>query len=158
SPVHDTATLSGATSTAGGSVSYNLFNNGLCSGTPLRTSTSPVTSGVVPDSGGMGTSSLSPGSYSFNAVYTGDANNNGAMSPCEPFTVNKASPSLATILFLNSIVVGSSVTDSATIVGATSNAGGTVTYEYFAGSTCAGSPTTVGSFNVLNGIAASSLP
>src|SRR5207249_1088507 len=93
SPVHDTATLSGATSTAGGSVSYNLFNNGLCSGTPLRTSTSPVTSGVVPDSGGMGTSSLSPGSYSFNAVYTGDANNNGAMSPCEPFTVNKVSPS-----------------------------------------------------------------
>jgi hypothetical protein len=154
-PVHDTATLSAATSGAGGSVNYNLFNNGGCSGAPLNSMSVPVTNSVVPDSGGMGTASLLPGSYSFNAMYTGDANNNVASSSCEPFTVDKASPTIATTLFVNSVVVGSLVTDSVTFVGVTSSAGGTVTYEYFTGSACMGPSTPVGvPTNVRNGAAA----
>jgi len=147
--VHDTATLSGATATAGGTVTYNFFTTGTCTGT-AASQTVPVTNGLVPNS-----SPATPapaGAFSYNATYSGDANNSGAKSACEPLTVNKASPTIATTLSATTITVGGSVTDSSTL----SNfyqAGGTVTYEFFTGSTCVGTATTVGSpVTVTNGV------
>ena len=141
SAFHDSATLTGAF-TAGGTVSYNTFNNNVCSGssTPVG---SPVTvaSGVVPDSVPM----IPPtaGLYSFQASYSGDTNNNAALSVCEPFSVNKITPTVATTLSANSIAVGGSTSDSATITNGF-NVGGTVTYSYFQNSNCAAPSTTVG--------------
>ena len=43
---------------------------------------------------------MAAGNYELQAVYTGDANNNGATSACgtEPFTVTQTSPTLTTAL------------------------------------------------------------
>src|SRR5438445_450416 len=67
-------------------------------------------------------------------------------------TVKKASPTLATTLSSNSIAVGGSVSDSATLTGGY-QAGGSVTYKFFLGPTCTGTPTLVGSpAAVTNGV------
>jgi hypothetical protein len=55
-----------------------------------------VTDGVVPNSANISFSAA--GTYSFQAVYSGDANNNGATSACtdEQLVVNKLQPNAAT--------------------------------------------------------------
>ena len=55
----------------------------------------------------------------------------------------KVTPSIATTLSHLEILVGKSVTDSAVLTGSR-QAGGTVTYEYFSGDACSGTPTKVG--------------
>jgi len=153
--VSDSATLTGETSTAGGTVTYNLYSgSSSCSGSAVVISTVTVTNGVVPSSGSHTFSTGGP--YSWQAVYSGDASNSGATSSCEPLVV-KASPSVATTLSSTSAKAGASVTDIATLNGATSTAGGTVQYEYFTSSTCGGSATNVGSaVTVTNGVVPSS--
>src|SRR3989442_958191 len=150
SSVSDSASMTGSFQ-AGGTVTYRFFGGSVCSGTSTPVG-SPVTvaGGVVPNS--ISQSFNSAGPYSWNAAYSGDANNNLATSPCESLTVNKANPTITTALSQNVIIVGSSVTDSATL---TNNfqAGGTVTYSFFSGSTCGGAATVVGSpVAVSNGI------
>src|SRR5207253_887789 len=97
-----------------------------------------VTNGVVPNS--AANTPTPAGSYSFDAVYSGDVNNNAATSTCEPLTVNKASPTITTTLSATTITVGTSVTDSSTMA-SFFQAGGTVTYNRFSGATCAGTVT-----------------
>lgn len=87
--VHDTATLSGTTSTAGGTVTYEMFDNGTCTGDP--TTTYPpvtVTNGTVPNSP---SSTPGVGTWSYLAVYSGDAHNESATGACEgPLAVTEA--------------------------------------------------------------------
>jgi hypothetical protein len=149
--VHDSATLSGATAHAGGTVTYSAYagaNN--CTGTDLLNSTKTVTDGVVPDSDAI--SFNAAGSYSFQAVYSGDANNNGATSVCstEQLLV-KTNPSISTTLSGTSVDVGSTVHDSATLSGATSDAGGTVTYTVYSNSGCSQGTRDAGTVTVTNG-------
>src|SRR5262249_59332391 len=68
----------------------------------------------------------------------GDATHGSATSACtsETLTVGTASPTIATTLSSGSITVGGSVHDSATLTGATTGAGGTVTYGVFTNNTC----------------------
>src|SRR5439155_1375594 len=140
--VTDSATLSNSFQ-ASGTVVYSFFSGSSCAGTGTQVgSPVTVTSGVVPDSGSQTFNTA--GGFSWNAVYSGDANNNGATSVCEPLTVNKASPTIATSLLSNPITIGGSVADSATLTNSF-QAGGTVTYSFFTGSTCSGTGTIVGS-------------
>src|SRR5207245_2903084 len=111
---------------AGGTVTYNRFSGATCAGTATVVSTVTVTNGVVPNS--AANTPTPAGAYSFNAVYSGDANNNAATSACEPLTVNKATPTIATSLSSNSVRVGQTVTDSATMA-SFFQAGRTVTYN-----------------------------
>src|SRR5262249_61999038 len=127
----DSATLTGQTATAGGTVTYAVYTNNTC--TALATGLQPVpaavtvTGGVVPNSAAV--TFPSAGTFFWQASYSGDANNNAATSTCtsETLTVGKASPTIATTLSSGSITVGGSVHDSATLTGATTGAGGTVT-------------------------------
>src|SRR5205823_2870682 len=82
--VNDTATLTGATATAGGTVTYSVYTDNTCatlyashqpSGNPVA-----VTNGVVGASGNVTFDQA--GTFYWQAVYTGDANNNGATSTC----------------------------------------------------------------------------
>jgi flagellin-like protein len=85
----DTALLGGATNNAGGTVTYSWFNDGTCGalgGTKTPLPVVVVTNGVVPNSKPQNFSTA--GYYSFQAVYSGDANNPGATSACEPLNVN----------------------------------------------------------------------
>ncbi len=85
---YDTATVttSGPVMTTG-TVSYTFYTNGVCSGTGSSAGTVTLTStGGVPNSNTEG--SLAAGSYSFQAVYSGDSNYSGSTNSCEPFTVS----------------------------------------------------------------------
>src|SRR6266487_2407760 len=144
---HDSASLSG-TFSAGGTVTYYDFINGICSAPGTIVSAVTVTGGNVPDSRIVLFNST--GNYAFQASYSGDANNNGALSPCEPLAVGTVTVTITTTLSSTGIIVGQSVTDSASLHGSTSNAGGTVTYQVFTTGSCTGTGSTVSIVPVTN--------
>src|SRR5207245_6623199 len=134
---------------AGGTVTYSVFANGLCTAPGTVVSTVTVTNGVIPNSRAVLFNAT--GSFSFSAAYSGDVNNNAATSACEPLTVQKASPTITTPLSATTMPVGGSVTDSSTMA-SFFQAGGTVTYNRFSGATCAGTATVVSTVTVTNGV------
>jgi hypothetical protein len=149
---HDTANLSNQKAHASGSVKYAFYSGSSCSGTSTTVSNVTVTNGVVPPS--KSHTFNTAGSYSWQAVYSGDSVNNGATSQCESLTVTKANPSLSTALSTNVILPGGSVYDTATLSGETGNAGGTVTYSYTSGNPSCNSnnPVVVNTVTVTNGL------
>jgi hypothetical protein len=134
--VHDSATLSGATATAGGTVTYTVYTNDTCTDGAQSAGTKTVNNAVVPDSDPITFNQT--GNFYWQAVYSGDANNEAATSACtsELLVVTPKHPSMTTApnLLPN---------DDATIAGATATAGGTITFDLFdptAGATCSGTP------------------
>jgi hypothetical protein len=95
--ITDTATLSGATADAGGTITFNVYDNNECGGTPVFTDTVDVsgngdyTSGVfTPDTAG---------NYFWIASYSGDANNKPSSGSCRDDGETSSltpSPSLST--------------------------------------------------------------
>ena len=85
--VNDTATLTGATSDAGGTVTYIVFSDAGCSQNPVAGGTVTVSHGVVPNSSSL--SFANPGTFYWQASYSGDAKNKPALSACtsEPLPV-----------------------------------------------------------------------
>jgi hypothetical protein len=144
--VHDTATLTGATATAGGSVFYRYYTSvtdcqgdvaafdgtvgSLTLGTDAGTGT--VTNGVAGDSSTVVFNTA--GTFYWAAFYSGDANNFPSSSDCtlEPLVVNKKAPTLTTNTTPDSGQIGVTLKDSATLSGATSDAGGTINFYLFA--------------------------
>jgi hypothetical protein len=143
STVHDSAALTGATSSAGGTVTYTVYTNDTCTNGARDAGTVTVTNGVVPDSNGLLFNTA--GDFYWQAVYSGDTNNNGATSACtsEHLVVNKLQPSVSTAQHLIP-------NDDFTLSGATSNAGGTITFNLFAptDATCSGTPALTRTVNV----------
>jgi uncharacterized repeat protein (TIGR01451 family) len=156
--VHDSATLTGMTSSAGGSVTYTVYSNNECTGTPQDGGTKTVTNAVVPDSNPI--TFNTSGDYYWQASYTGDQNNKAATSPCtdEHLVVGKTAPSVSTTLSPSTISVGGTAHDSATLTGVTSDAGGTVTYSVYSNGECTGEPQSAGTKTVTNHIAPDSDP
>ena len=157
--VHASATLTGATTTAGGTVTYSAYSGTSCTGTPAFTSKVTVTNAVVPDS-----STFTPaaaGNYTWQAAYSGDALNQGVSSACGSavLSVSVNTVTITDPLSASSVTVGTAVHDTATLSGATSTAGGSVTYHVYSDSACttavsqSGWPSTV---TVANGTVASS--
>jgi LPXTG-site transpeptidase (sortase) family protein len=91
---YDSASLGGATSTAIGSVTYSLYTDSACTLNPQTAGIKTVTNGVVQASNPVTFNSA--GTYYWQAVYTGDNNNNGATSTCtsEVLKVSAATPVL----------------------------------------------------------------
>jgi hypothetical protein len=131
--VHDSATLTSATADAGGTVTYTMYTDSGCTQNGADFGTVTVTNGVVPDSNANAVNTA--GTYYFQAVYSGDSNNNTATSGC---TTEKLviSPNTAGISTAQNLLPN----DSATLSGLTSGAGGTVTFELFSPSdaSCSG--------------------
>ncbi len=149
---HDSATLSGATSNAGGTVTYTAYSDSSCSQNARDAGTVNVTNGVVPDSNSLTFNSA--GTFYWQAVYSGDANNNGASSSCtsEQLVVGNTSPSINTTLSATSVSIGTAVHDSSTLSGATSDAGGTVTYTVYTDNGCTQGAQTAGTKTVTNAV------
>ncbi|MGA9774888.1 MAG: hypothetical protein WBU92_03090, partial [Candidatus Dormiibacterota bacterium] len=77
---YDSATLSGATANAGGTVTYSYYTNNTCSAGQVVVGTVTVSGGMVPDSSAVAFNTA--GNYYWQAAYSGDANNGSATSPC----------------------------------------------------------------------------
>jgi putative nucleotidyltransferase with HDIG domain len=86
--VHASAVIAASRSGAGGSVTYDVYNNDSCSGGGLVTTLGPVTvtSGTVPNSPNWMATGVT-GTYYFVAVYSGDANHKSAVSKCNGASV-----------------------------------------------------------------------
>ena len=154
--VHDSAALTGATATAGGTVTYRVYTNNTCDSlNPIDAGTKTVLNGAVPDSDSI--TFTTAGDYYWQAAYSGDTNNNAAKSACtEEHLLVKTAPTIGTVLQQDVINVGDTVYDTATLTGATSDAGGTVTYHAYAGqNTCSGTdlmPAGTQTVDVTNGV------
>ena len=117
SSTHDTASLTGETAGATGTVTYTVY--------PTPTACSAGTGGTPEGSGAVSGASVgisnpfapsSAGTYYWGAVYSGDGSNSPATSACELLTVTKVTPVLATNPS-GPVTVGSSITDVATLSG-----------------------------------------
>ncbi|WP_329385297.1 hypothetical protein OG625_25225 [Streptomyces sp. NBC_01351] len=167
--ITDTATLGGASATAGGSISFNLYSNATC--TTLVQSFGPIAvNGPGQYTTSPGYTTTAAGTYYWRAFYTGDPNNQAASTPCqdadETTVVRRTEPSISTQLLnaqgnpISTATIGDFVHDSASLSGATTTAGGTVTYAYYTDAACSlnrvqvGSPVTVTNGVVPNSAAA----
>jgi hypothetical protein len=148
--VHDSATLHGSTSDAGGTVEYRYYSSlAVCQadtnpptgGTSAGTKT--VTNGVVPDSDSVTFNSA--GTFYWAAFYSGDAKNTASRSDCTT-EVLVVPPNTTAISTAQNLIPN----DDATLGGATSDAGGTITFNLYAPSdaTCAGTPAFTQTVNV----------
>ena len=146
--VTDTAALSGGHIPTG-MIMFRVFTSCIGpapSGSPVSGFGGSDNSSVtVNDNSNYQSGAFTPpgaGTYYWVASYQGDSNNNAFTTSCgnsgETLTVDKASPSVSTTLSSATIVVGSSVYETAALMGGF-NAGGSVTYSYFSGGSCQGS-------------------
>ena len=158
--VTDSATLTGANAgSASGTVDYRIYSDTACtqlvSGGSDKTISTP---GVMPASD---PAVLAPGTYYWQASYSGDPSNQPSASTCGPSgeveTVTKTATSVSTVLSGDG-VTGASITipsgatarDAATLSGANAaSATGAVTYRVYSNATCttqAAGPMTVAVF------------
>jgi hypothetical protein len=150
--VYDTASLGGTVPTfiPTGTVTYSFFKTSDCSGTATKDTEPLDATGNPTHSSTQGP--LGAGSYSYNAVYNGDTNYKAsAIGDCEPFKVDKPTPTISTIVFdastnkaLGAATIGVKVYDTAAIAGAVTGfvPTGTVTYSFFKTVDCTGTATT----------------
>jgi hypothetical protein len=88
---NDDATISGATATAGGTITFNLYSpsDATCSGTPAYTQTVNVSGNGTYSTTNTTFLASAEGTWRWKVSYSGDANNDAATSACgvERFTI-----------------------------------------------------------------------
>src|SRR5207245_1308418 len=151
--VHDKATVSGTAGTPTGTGTFKWLTSGTCTGMPAATSRPQTLVNGMVDATGFSQTPAAPGSYAFEASYSGDDNYTSGPKPCEVLTVTARTPTVATEIHnashavVTSVPAGSTVHDKATVSGSFGTPTGTVTFTFFtASSTCTG--TSVGSGTV----------
>ena len=154
-----------------GNVTFNLYNNGTCTGPPTFTSGPHNINGsgdASSNSFNTNTTSL-PGDYFWAVTYSGDGNNNAAATGCadasEKLTIQKASPTVSTqaspdvAIGINNSFTGS-LSDTATINGGftpVDGGGANVVFRVYGpnDTTCSGTPTTLAAVPVTGNTATS---
>ncbi|MGC2207142.1 MAG: hypothetical protein WA724_04725 [Candidatus Dormiibacterota bacterium] len=142
SSVTDTATLSLASAGANGAITISMYSGSTCSSLVTSQTATPATDGNGAYSATF--TSLTTGSYEFQASFAGDTNDSPATSSCgsEPLSVTGGgtlganTPNLTTQLSSSTATAGSSVTDTATLSLASVGANGAITISMYSGSTC----------------------
>ena len=152
--IHDSATVTGLTATAGGTVTFTLFGPSAqqnCTGTPIFTATKPL-GAVTGGSATVGSGSFSPnlaGTYWWIASYSGDADNTPATGACgdagETSTVSPATPAISTTATVSAALPAGTLSDTATLTGLTAGATGTVSFRLYGPDPTPGTPTCVDS-------------
>src|SRR2546426_523374 len=143
--VHDKATVSGTAGTPTGTVTFKWFTNGTCTGMPAATSSPQTLVNGMVDATGFSQTPAAPGSYAFEASYSGDGNYTSGPKPCEVLTVTERTPTVGTEIHdpshnvVTSVPAGTTVHDKATVSGGFGTPTGTVTFTFFtASSVCTG--------------------
>ncbi|MCH8010088.1 MAG: Ig-like domain repeat protein [Chloroflexi bacterium] len=151
--VHDQATLDDPLKDVdfeAGVITFTLYPTNNCTGTPVN---APENVAFLAGSGPITVESsakttLSAGSYSYQASYAGDTNHAGQTGACEPFTVNDpVKPTLTTevhdadhIDITNGeVLVGTVVHDEATLTDTVPFEAGVITFTLYDNLTCDGS-------------------
>ena len=152
--ISDSATLSGATSNAGGSITFRVYgpNDATCTGTPAFTSAAVPVSGNGTYSSGTFTPTAA-GTYRWIASYTGDLPNTLAVAGAcnaanEASLINPRQPAIVTdATGAAGVPLGTAISDSATLSNTApkpdgSPAGGTITFRVYGpnDATCTGTP------------------
>ncbi len=123
-------------------MTYTVYSNNSCTQGARDAGTVTVTNGGVPDSNALTFDSA--GTFYWQAVYSGDSNNNPATSLCtsETLIVNKLTPT-------NSTAQNLIPNDNFTLSGGF-NPTGTITFNLYARSdaTCSGTPALTQTVNV----------
>ncbi len=148
----DSATLiSGNNPT--GSVTFTLYSDSSCT-----TAVSGISgSGLISGGSANWSKSWTPtaaGTYYWQASYPGDSQNNGYTSTCNAANeeiIIQAIPMVTTQLSPSQPIIGTQVHDTTTLSGATSNAGGTVTYMVYSDDQCTQNAQNAGTVTVTNG-------
>jgi uncharacterized repeat protein (TIGR01451 family) len=166
--IHDVATVSGGFNPTG-TVTFRLFGpaDPSCDGQAIFTSTVSLAQNGTATSGGFQV--LLQGDYHWIASYSGDANNNPVSGACgdegETTTISQFAPDITTTLHSGNtsgakitVLFGSSVTDQATLTGASATAGGTVTYTVYTDNQCTDVFADAGTKTVTNGTVPASDP
>jgi uncharacterized repeat protein (TIGR01451 family) len=137
----DTATLSGGTNDATGTISFKLYSDTNCTVQVGSTVTKTVAGNGVYVSPAIVVSAT--GTYHWIASYNGDAKNVGTTSACGAPNENPVVNPRPTTLTTNAggpFVLGADGTvalrDTATLSGGTSGAAGTITFMLFSDSAC----------------------
>nr|MBA2699091.1 hypothetical protein [Nocardioidaceae bacterium] len=157
------ATLSDATATAAGSATYTVYAESTCT-TQLSTTNNPSTVTVanrtIPTSAAITIATV--GTVYWRATYGGDVNNNSAASSCVGLTVAKTVPgvTLTGTPTVSPMRPGGTAFGTATLSGATGNAGGAATYTVYADNGCATQvvPNQTSVKTVTNGVILASTP
>jgi hypothetical protein len=143
SPIQDTATLSGATANAGGTITFHLYSDAACA----NEVTTGLPSVTVNGNGDYGSGNYTPtavGTYYWIASYSGDLSNAPSTGKCgdagESSVVSRVQPAIVT--FATGATIGGSIHDTATLSGATATAGGTITFHLYSDAACANEVTT----------------
>jgi hypothetical protein len=146
--ISDTATVTNLTSDATGTVTFNLYAPGdtTCTNSiwsnqkPLGTVTSNSAT-VTSDSHVV----TAAGTYRWVAAYSGDAKNEAISGQCndpnESTVVNKAPATITTDAQDTAKLPDATITDTATLTGVTSNAGGEIIFKLYGPDTTPGTPT-----------------
>ena len=152
--ISDSATLSGATSNAGGSITFRVYgpNDATCTGTPAFTSAAVPVSGNGTYSSGTFTPTAA-GTYRWIASYTGDLPNTLAVAGAcndanEASLINPRQPAIVTVATAAAgVPLGTAISDSATLSNTQPKpngtpAGGTITFRVYGpnDATCSGTP------------------
>jgi hypothetical protein len=135
-------------STPTGTVTYNLFAGGGCSGNRISSELVQLgKDGSTPAS--SASAGLAAGEYSYDVEYSGDGNYAGSSAQCDPFTVAKAHAPLSVVVddaqtsapWTNTEAPGAKEYLTSTVGGVSGfTPTGTVTYQLFSGAGCTGSP------------------
>jgi len=131
------AALANATATSGGTVTYTVFSDHLCSlpVSPAQSSTVNVTNGIVPVSSAMRFNTV--GTYFWNANYSGDTANETTPSSCQSLTVTaNGATTIDLAIVPDPVVVRTAFAGSVLIAGTTALASGTVTFSLYSDPTC----------------------
>jgi hypothetical protein len=124
-PVTDSASLSGANvPTATGTVTYTAYSDSTCQTVAGSGGTEPVTNGSVTPSEPL--TFNTPGTYYWQAVYSGDTTNNGSVSDCgsETESVVVIALDVSSAMAPNPVTAGQNVLDTATVTAADGDAHG----------------------------------
>jgi len=148
--ISDTATLSGATADATGTITFSLYgpDDTQCTGTAAAAGTRTVSGGnTFYDSDVM--SPTAPGVYRWVATYSGDANNNGAVAPCNAPGGTSVITTAWTVIIgsaTTTAAVGGAIQDRATTIFENGTATGTINFSLYGpnDATCTGPAASAG--------------
>ncbi|GAB3059501.1 hypothetical protein GCM10027053_21730 [Intrasporangium mesophilum] len=135
--ISDTATLSGATTDASGTITFKLYPTDACTaGSEIFTDSRPVSGNG--DYGPVTYTPANTGTYYWIASYGGDAKNEPATGHCgdlnEVSTVIQAGPAIVTHAS-GPVTVGAAISDSATLSGGVGPTG-TITFRLYSDDQC----------------------